>query len=393
MSQEQYLFIRILADFLSGKKTNPDTDVDWLKILQMAKIHQVQGIVYYQCKNLLPDNICKTLEEAYLSTTYYYINRKALMGEISRTFNQSELPFFCVKGYEVARYYPIPALRTMGDCDIVVHRKDVPKAAKLLQQRGYKGNETTTLQQWGCNKNRMHFEIHNKLVQEGEYATLAQIKFFNNYEQYFKDGIIDPSFHFMYLLMHLRKHFLNRGVGIRQFMDLAVMIMNNDQLNWCWIEDKLDYLDLLRFAHVCYALVENWFGVAAPVKYVRIDKAFVDQMTSKIIADGVFGFDNEENKKTDARTALIISKGPLWLRRIKMILQSVFLSYDIMRGYPGCGFIDGKPWLLPIAWIKRFVIIARERDKSSVANVLNNSMIPEDELHERKELLEKMGVL
>lgn len=392
MSQEQYLFIRILADFLSGKKTNPDTDVDWLKILQMAKIHQVQGIVYYQCKNLLPDNICKTLEEAYLSTTYYYVNRKALMGEISRTFNQSELPFFCVKGYEVARYYPIPALRTMGDCDIVVHRIDVPRAVQLLQQLGFTGSETITLQQWGCNKNGMHFEIHNKLVQEGEYATQDQIKFFNNFDLYLKDDVLDPNFHFLYLLMHLRKHFLNRGVGIRQFMDLAVMIKNNDQLNWAWIEDKLDCIDLLRFAHVCYALVEMWFDVKAPVKYASADQAFVDQITLKILADGVFGFDNEDNKKADAHTALIVSRGPLWLRRIKLILQSVFLNYEIMRGYPGCGFIDGRPWLLPVAWIKRFVVLISEKDKSGVVNVVNNSLIPKEELREREEILEKMGV-
>lgn len=393
MGQEDYLFIRILADFISEKKTNLDTNVDWLSILQMAKKHQVQGIIYYQCKDMLPDNIRETLEEAYLSTTYYYVNRKNLMGEITSAFCQSDLPFFSVKGYEVARYYPIPALRTMGDCDIVVHRTDVPRAVQLLQQLGYTGSKTITLQQWGCKKNGMHFEIHDKLVQEGEYATQVQAEFFNNYDLYLKDGALDSSFHFMFLLMHLRKHFLNRGVGIRQFMDLAAMIKNNDSLNWIWIEDKLACLDLLKFAHVCYALVESWFDISAPVEYIGVEKEFAEQVALKVLADGVFGFNNRDNKKTDAHTALIVVKGPLWIRRIKVIFRSVFLSYEIMRGYPGCEFIDGRPWLLPVAWGKRFVMILKEKDKSSVASVMKNSMIPIEELRERKELLKKMGIL
>lgn len=393
MVHEEYLFIKIISDFLNGTNTESEAEVNWATVLQLAKAHQVQGIVYYQCKKCLPENLRKSQEDSFWATTYYYANRKILLREISTAFRQSDLSFFCVKGYEVAQYYPVPALRTMGDCDIVVHSEDVPRAIRMLQSLGYKGEDSVTLQQWGCNKNGLHFEVHSKLIQEGEYAVSKQANFFNNYDVYLKDEILDPSFHFLFLLMHLRKHFLNRGAGIRHFVDLAVMIKNNDSLNWGWIEEKLAYLDLQRFANICFALVEWWFDIEAPVKYANVDKDFAIQITSKILEDGVFGFDNNENKKTNARTALIISKGPLWFRRIKLILQSTFLNYEIMRGYPGCEFIDGKPWLLPIAWIIRFAAILREKDKSHVVGVMKKSMIPEGELYEREKILKKMGLL
>ena len=393
MVSEEYLFIKIISDFLAGTNTKHDKSVNWMMIMQLAKKHQVQGIVYYQCKDCLPEDVRKSLEDSFWTTTYYYANRKILLKEISKAFRQSGLSFFCVKGYEVAQFYPVPTLRTMGDCDIVVHREDVPRAIRILQSLNYKGEDSVTLQQWGCNKNGLHFEVHSKLIQEGEYATSNQIMFFNNYDKYLKDEILNPSFHFLFLLMHLRKHFLNRGVGIRQFVDLAAMIKNNDQLNWNWIENKLVYLNLQRFAHVCYALVKCWFEIVVPVEYANLDEDFVEQMTTKILEDGVFGFDNSENKKTNAHTALIISKGPLWLKRIQLIMHSSFLNYEIMRGYPGCEFIDGRPWLLPIAWFRRFVVILKEKDKNSTVNVLKNCMIPEEELRERKEILEKMGLI
>lgn len=393
MVNEENLFIRIISDFLAETNTCFDADVNWTAVLQLAKTHQVQGIVYYQCKECLPVDLKKSLEDSFWATTYYYVNRKTMLKEISMAFRQADVSFFCVKGYEVAQYYPLPALRTMGDCDIVVRSEDVPLAIHMLQSLGYKGSDSVTLQQWECDKNGLHFEVHSKLIQEGEYATPNQTKFFNNYDFYLKDEVLDPSFHFLFLLMHLRKHFLNRGAGIRHFVDLAVMIKNNDSLNWEWIEEKLVFLDLQRFAYVCFALVERWFTITAPTDFFDVDDGFVDQITNKILKDGVFGFDNNDNKLENARTALLITRGPLWIRRIRLILQSVFLSYEIMRGYAGCEFIDGKPWLLPVAWAKRFVILVKEKEFSNVIGVINNIMIREEELISREEVLEKMGLL
>ena len=393
MVNEEFLFIRTISDFLAETRTKLDEEVNWNTILRLAQAHQVQGIIYYQCKDCLPEDLRKSMEDTYWATTYYYANRKTMLREISTAFRQAGISFFCVKGYEVAQCYPVPALRTMGDCDIVVHSEDVPRTIRMLQALGYKGLDSVTLQQWECDKNGLHFEVHSKLIQEGEYATFNQTQFFNNYDSYLKDDILDPSFHFLFLLMHLRKHFLNRGAGIRHFVDLAAMIKNNESLNWKWIEEKLVFLDLQRFAYVCFALVERWFTITAPVDYSDVDDGFVDQITIKILNDGVFGFENKDNKLENARTALLITRGPLWLRRIRLIMQSVFLNYEIMRGYSGCEFVDGKPWLLPFAWAKRFIILIKGRDRSNVVNVINNIMIPEEELYNREEILKKIGLL
>lgn len=393
MNYEQQYFLRILSDHLSARKTEPILELDWSFIADLSRAHQVEGIVYFQCRGFMPNDISERLGKAFDATVYSYANRKAIMNNVINEMKDNCIFMFLVKGLRVSTHYPIPALRTMSDCDIVVHRKDIAFVHRLLKKMGFESKGNASLEQCGFDKNGMHFEVHDRLVQEGEYATNRQVAFFNNYDYYVNDGEVDPSFHFLFLLMHLRKHFLNHGVGIRQFMDLAAEIQRNEGLNWQWIEERLVFLELSRFAHVCYSLIKVWFGIEAPVDCMMLDKQFAKQVTEKIMSDGVFGFDNELNYNVDAYTALVLARGPMWFRRLSVIWRKVFLSYEIMRGYEDCRFVDGKPWLMPMAWARRFIGIVARKDNTRTVSVIKNSLLSKKELNTRIELLKKMGLL
>ena len=393
MNNEHQYFIKILSDHLSTRTSEPAPDIDWTIITNLSRSHQVEGIVYFQCKDFMPRWMNEQFEEAYAKTLYMYANRKVLTNTVINTLKNKGVFVFLVKGLRVSIYYPVPALRTMGDCDVVVHREDISCVHQILKSMGFDSKGIKSLEQCGFDKSGMHFEVHDRLVQEGEYATNRQAAFFNNYDVYVNDSGLDPSFHFLFLLMHLRKHFLNHGVGIRQFMDLTVEIQRNKNLNWEWIEEKLRFLGLSQFAHVCYSLVETWFGIKTPVDYKLPDNSFINQVTEKILSDGVFGFDNKLNKNVDAYTALVIAKGPMWFRRVAVIWRKVFLNYEIMRGYEDCHFVDKRPWLMPVAWCKRFINIVTRKDNTRAVSVVKNSLISNTELDMRKELLEKMGLL
>lgn len=393
MNEEQRFFINILADHIKEKKTDCFQKMNWEKISKLSRIHQVEGIVYTQCKAFMPENLVDEYSDYYSKTLYSYANRKALMNGISNLLKESGIAFFTVKGFMISKYYPISAMRTMGDCDIVVHRYDFPATVELLRANGFDGNDIISAEQWECEKNGFHFEVHDKLLQEGEFATNRQAAFFNEFDQYVDNGEIDPSFHFLFLLMHLRKHFLNRGVGIRQFMDLALMSQKEADLQWDWIETTLFELGLSKYAHVCYLLVEKWFGVIIPVEKEELSDESYEILTEKILNNGVFGFDNNENIMANAHTALLKAKGPIWFRRLTVLFHSIFLSYEIMRGYADCTFLDGRPWLLPIAWAKRIITIIGRDDHYREIEVIKNSFISTDELNDRKRILKLMELL
>ena len=392
MTREQEFFIQVLSDHLAGRKTDHSDGLDWAEIMKLSRSHQVDGIVFYQCRDLIPQEIRSSFEQAFGATLYYYTNRKLAMEEIAAALRAAKLPFFTVKGFAVAQYYPLPALRTMGDCDIIVHQADMQAAVAVLQGLGFRGSEQTTVQQWGCDRNGLHFELHDSLVQNGEFTTGDQVKFFNTFDPYITGEGLDWSFHFLFLLMHLRKHFLNYGVGFRQFMDLAAIIKNGPELRWDWMREKLEQLHLLRFACVCCSMLKSWFGISAPLEAQPLEPELEKKLTEMILHGGVFGFADENNFSNYSRTALAKARVPRWLKPFVSLLHSAFPEYDMMRGYPGCSYLNGRPYLLPAAWLHRFLIILARKDKSSTVHTVRSSFVPSVEVSDREELLNKMGL-
>ena len=50
---------------------------------------------------------------------------------------ENNIPSVILKGAAAAMYYPYPSLRTMGDVDILVRRKNLERAVQLMEDNGY----------------------------------------------------------------------------------------------------------------------------------------------------------------------------------------------------------------------------------------------------------------
>ena len=389
---ESEFFIKMLADHLAGRSTQPQDNLDWDILSRLAYMHQVSAIAYMQCKNFIPVSQKKSYEAAYSTALFYYANRVTDMNDISNALVNAGIPFFPVKGLDVAKYYPTPELRTMGDCDIVIRRIDTKGAVNILKGLGFKDGEHADVHAWTCGRNGRTFELHNILVEDDNYANTSQRDFFNNFMPYVYHNQLDFSFHFLFLLMHLRKHFFNNGVGIRQFMDLAVVIERCSELKWEWIEEKLEELDLRKYAHACYSLAERWFGVSAPVDYEKLDEKSVQAVTEKILSNGIFGFADIDNRGNGIQNSMMMVRGPILIKRISTLLKRVFAGYEGMKEYPGCTYLNGRPYLLPIAWIHRIGIVLRKKDEPLTAAKIRSILISKKELEKRQDLFEIMGL-
>ena len=213
-------------------------------------------------------------------------------------------------------------------------------------------------------------------------AAPAQSVFFNNYQQYADGEVFDASFHFLYLLMHLRKHIMNSGAGIRQFADLAVTVSKCPDLRWDWISEKLPALELDSFADSCFCLILRQHGSRPAAGFV----------TSKILFNGLFGFEDPENSDNYFKNQIIKNKGARWIVRLKLLLQTLFPDYAWMCRYRGCEYLRGKPYLLPVAWFHRVLIIIRERRTKGALNRAGLSMISDKHLDSRETYLDIMGL-
>lgn len=380
MNNERELFIQVLADHIHGTHTNlGHQEVDWNTFCRYAMNQSLMGIVYVQMKTFFQNNtdisakVIETLHKGFLSDIYLYANRNAEVKEIVQRFN--DIPVILMKGIVICNYYPVCELRSMGDIDFVIHTDYRQQTDKIMRSEGYHrmiDNHAV----WTYDKKNIEFEIHDHMFYEylandvnyREYFDQRLWNYIKKYPDFESSNVFipDPSFHFIYLVTHMAKHITNKGIGFRSFLDLVFVCQKEaETMNWKWICTELEKLKLLNFTKTCFAFCERWFDVKMPLKSNEIEKEFYETVTDKIFNDGIFGLENEQNIAARSAKDIKKSKLPYWIVIVSITWKKLFPAYRDMQLVPWYKFVDGRPWLMPFAWIYRWFYTAKHKFKSS----------------------------
>lgn len=381
MSYTEIFFIQILQDYLNQSCTIVPEYVDWNELILLSKKHDVGGIIYHQLKK--NENLNS------LASTYYFTVCKSSQRShdfeyVKNEFKENNIPFIIVKGPIIANYYPIPELRTMSDIDLLIHLDYKEKICDVMKKLGYIQKGDSIDRDLHFYNNTIYFEMHPYLIYDDEIVEKKVFsKFFSNYWDYKENDSLNINYHFLYVLVHLRKHLLIEGAGFRQFMDVAVM-MQKAELSWDWIIKKLQELDLYVFAKNVFLFIDKWFGFKSPINGSISDELF--EFSTRIILDnGVFGHQSVGAK--NAMKAYNSARG----KGTSTAIQLLFPSYNVMRRIDCYNYIDGKKYLLPISWIHRFFYEIKH--KKDGIEKLKNSVKDGEQVEERSYMIKEWGLL
>ena len=389
MNCEKKFVLAVLADYLARRLTEQVSGLDWQEIMDLAQKHQIGGIIWTQCREFMPSEAKADFGLMYDKACYAYMKRQVAWGQLSAAFREEGIDFFPIKGLDIAKYYPHPVARTMGDLDLVIHREDRGRADELMRAHGFQNTSHFENREWVYFKDGLEYELHDRLIYDEQVNRAAHVEFFNQCWPYVEHGKLDVSFHFLFLLSHLRKHFMNSGVGFRQFMDIAIMAEKEPALNWPWICARLEELDLLRFAAICAGFIQRWFGISIPIDAESPEEEFYEQATERVFANGIFGFDDAGNEKNLTINAARQSDNPA-SGLIGRARDAIFPSYDTLRVVPAYHFVENRPWLVPAAWVYR---CCRGMKKySATKKILSNLYASSDIIKERDEYLTRWGL-
>lgn len=182
--------------------------------------------------------------------------------ELHQLFSQEGVDYSIVKGQVVAAYYPDALLRHPGDIDYYCDSKNFEKAYQLLEERW-----GITPEEEDCGKHA-RFD-HCGVIYEGHFALLTS---YGKKERAYWEQLLDsdkggtvsvdgveirtlsPTVHTVFVFMHLYFHFINIGVGLRQFCDLAVMLHYAKE----WID-----MDMLRVHLKALGMENVWRACGA----------------------------------------------------------------------------------------------------------------------------------
>ncbi|MCR5450719.1 MAG: nucleotidyltransferase family protein [Solobacterium sp.] len=396
MKEEERYYIRLLSDYVHQRESEtPGQTAEWDKIAGYAKEQNTAGIIWYQIKDMdIPEQVREELKSGFMSDVYLSVNSEYALEEIKALFDNRQIDCMPFKGTLIKDSYPHPELRTMGDRDILIRHEDRKKSDEVMMSLGYSKFVDNHAVWTYCRKHLM-FEIHDVMFYE-------ELSNQTDYREYFKsiwdsaerkEGccyIPDRNKHFIYMMVHTAKHVTNKGMGFRAFLDM-VFFSINEKADWNMITEELKKLELYEFACICFSLCEYWFDVKMPFHKETPDKEFMEYVTEKMFRDGIFGLTNKENTEGNSAKQIRRSEHGYTQTAIKMTVKKLFPPYRDMQLIPWYRWVDGKPWLMPAAWVYRWGYCIKNKGRESRA-LLAEPFRRRKEIEEREKYLEHWGL-
>ena len=154
---------------------------------------------------------------------------------------------------------------------------------------------------------------------------------------------LNATDHYLYLYLHLVKHFEIAGVGLRQILDLAQFQRAfAEQIDWRQIRKDIQTLSSPGLYADVMALAQR-LGFEVDGMFRQVDP---DRLLEDCLEGGVFG----SARPGQGRGAIlsIAARYPSGASRVqRLLLPSVAQLQD------GRPWLVGRPWLLPVAWVQR----------------------------------------
>jgi hypothetical protein len=132
----------LLACLRPESQPEHTADVDWTACAELARRNGVAPLVYRRLSDVaieLPPAALEPLRRAYYQNAAANTLRYRELAQIMAVLDAEGIPAIVLKGPALAlSVYPDPALRVIGDIDLLVRREYVARAMAGLQQLGYR---------------------------------------------------------------------------------------------------------------------------------------------------------------------------------------------------------------------------------------------------------------
>lgn len=260
--------------------------------------------------------------------------------------------------------------RGSGDEDIYISKQNFLICHQILSENGYTTDIENDFSErylqraqtvgYQSRRNNLKLEVHLNLFGTQNPIRVAMNRAFDEalerpYKMIF-DGneiyTLDPTSHYLFLLLHYLKHFMTTGAGIRHIIDLAVFGNKyKNEIDFTSAEKRFsDFIDGSFYADTVELMKR--LGGTEGSNSAPLD---AEALCEDLLNGGTFGVDDKEINY--ASTFIFSKTGGSRFG----LLRSVFPSYDLMAAmHPE---LYSKPWKLPSAYCRRIAkYLTKKRD-------------------------------
>ena len=316
------------------------SEIDWQELLSFAKKQTIIGI-FWQGIQRLGDVANKPSEDDVMDWMGEYtkiVRRNTKTDDavawLAKSMHSNDIGFFVFKGQTVASYYPTPEIRTSGDVDFYVFKKDWDRAKSLLEK------EVTIIddhsgQHLEFTKDGIPFEMH---YHTAVFASGSKQRYWDELiDSYFEEVLdhivingvevptLPPTLNVIYLFVHIYHHFLKEGIALRQFIDWMMFFeAKHEEIVVSELTAKLERLGLLRAFKAFGAILTEVLGMNEkffPFTLADTDKKYVDKIMAIVLRYGNFGKYGRKAQQSGWKHSLETG-----MRSFRHIMQFFWLS-------------------------------------------------------------------
>lgn len=377
MKEESKLLIDALRGAVTGQKTQLNKDVDWDVFLRLAKAHGVEALAYSGLSGQLPEKVDRALSAAYHHAIFADAQLSYVRSELENKLEQAGISHIFLKGASLKGDYPIPALRTMCDLDVLVYAKDFEALERIAESMGATAGHSDG------NHRNYHFpggvtvEFHPNLLHHATPVGTG-INPGWQYAKEVRNGAMELTEEGFYLntLCHLANHFVAGGVGVRFVLDVWVnRNLRKRPMDRSFVEQELERFGLLSFARNIEALAECWFGTGQ-------SDSLLEELGEYILTSGSHGFTDRA-----VLNSVSLSEGG---SRVSALWGKVFYPrQELEDRYPWC---KNRPLLLPAAWCARAVRAVTKHGDLVLKWSKKTAKVSRQAVTTQKQLLSRFGI-
>ena len=385
--------LNLLSSALFGASLEIPDEVNWLEVYRESILQSVSALAFSNLdKSMLPKQVAAEWEENTYQIMMSNMHVDAEHAKLHKIMTAANIPYVVLKGNVSASYYPDPMLRAMGDVDFLVDRKSIKKTDLILKKGGFTPQPLAAECERAYHKDNIIWELHwevngipggriGKRINEflGDIIDKARSTSLNNYTY------MEPTLfhHGMVMLLHIARHMVTSGIGLRHLCDWAVFIAKISDEFPETFEKKLKEVGLWRFAQLLTQLSVVYLKCPSQKWMGKLEYQLLNQLKDDLFAAGNFG--HKDMKRSD-EAKFITSNRKGGVNEDSVLKQSILSANEIVRKH--WRFANKVPVVYPIGWAffgGRYAIRAAlgKRDKKDMKALARSAK-------ERKEIYKQI---
>jgi hypothetical protein len=246
------------------------------------------------------------------------------VGRFARLMKENGIAYVVFKGLAVARYYPEPFVRTMGDVDFYVPKSCFDRAVEVIERGLHVVMDKEDVDKhysfdWQGIRFEMHYQIEtfgshrhqhrfNRMIDEAMAEHTDSFTLCDSDGNKTEVSVLPPTEDLIVVFKHWFNHLLVEGVGLRQTLDLAVLLnAYRDKINVGRLMTALDGIGYMKAFRAMLAMMKRYFGFEWLDSNFVLgcrDERYADKLMAAVMESGNFGRKAYRNHTTGKKKSM-----------------------------------------------------------------------------------------